>query len=106
MDTMSISQQVYDCLLMVPRGKVVTYKQLADVAGTHARVIGGILHRNPDPERYPCHRVIKSDGSIASGFAFGGPGVQQQLLEVEGIIFDARGRIALQKFGWDLKISK
>ena len=100
---MPIAQQVYDCLLTIPRGKVVTYKQLAQAVGTHPRAIGRILHHNPEPERYPCHRVIKSDGTVASGFAFGGPGIQRQMLVSEGVVFDDKGRIELHKFAWELK---
>lgn len=99
---MQISQRVYDLLTKVPKGKVVTYKQLALAAGTGPRAIGRILHHNVEPETYPCHRCIKSDGSLASGYAFGGLDVQRQLLEAEGVVFKKNGKVDLQKFGFDL----
>lgn len=93
-------QRVFLAVEQVPQGKVATYKGIALVVGTHPRAIGRILHNNPDPDRFPCHRVLKSDGTIASGFAFGGPGRQQQLLEQEGIVFDATGKTDLKACGY------
>lgn len=94
----SLSQKVFAQLLHVPRGKVTTYGELARIVGTHARQIGRILHHNTDPDTYPCHRVIKSDGSVAGGYAFGGPHIQQKLLESEGIVFK-NGKVDLNLFG-------
>ncbi|OGK64383.1 hypothetical protein A2313_01420 [Candidatus Roizmanbacteria bacterium RIFOXYB2_FULL_41_10] len=74
-------------LIQIPKGKVVTYKQVAELVGTSPRVVGNLIHRNPDPVKYPCHRVVKSDGSLASGYAFGGPVTQRRKLQKEGVIF-------------------
>ncbi len=95
-----LTQRVFLAVEQIPAGKVATYKGIALQASTHPRVIGRILHTNPDPDRFPCHRVIKSDGLLASGFAFGGPGRQQLLLEAEGVVFDVTGKVDLKKFGY------
>ncbi len=96
----ALEQRVFLAVEDVPKGKVATYKSIALQVGTHPRIIGRILHHNPDPSRFPCHRVLKSDGSIASGFAFGGPGKQRHLLEVEGVLFDSTGKTNLREFGY------
>lgn len=78
---------IFELLKQIPRGKVTTYKAIALAAGINARQVGRLLHSNTNPEVYPCHRVIHSDGSMAGGYAFGGPDKQQGLLEEEGISF-------------------
>lgn len=78
---------VFELLKQIPRGKVSTYKEVAKAVGINARQVGRLLHSNTNPEIYPCHRVIHSDGSMAGGFAFGGPDSQQALLEQEGVAF-------------------
>ena len=84
----------------IPEGKVATYGQVALLAGNPrwARVVGYALHVNPEPGTIPCHRVVNREGRVAPGFAFGGEGVQRQLLESEGIVFETDGRIDLEKY--------
>ena len=62
--------QVYQFIQTIPRGKVVSYKTIADKFHIHPRYVGRILHINQDPETYPCYKVIKSDG-LVSGYALG-----------------------------------
>ena len=64
----------------------MSYKQVADIVGTTPRVVGFALHANKDPKNIPCHRVIKSNGTLAKGYAFGGKEKQKELLKKEGII--------------------
>ncbi|MDQ5951414.1 MAG: hypothetical protein QG639_695 [Patescibacteria group bacterium] len=78
---------VFEFLKKIPRGKVATYKSVSQAVGINARQVGRLLHSNTNPEVYPCHRVVHSDGSMAGAFAFGGPDKQQQLLEAEGVVF-------------------
>ena len=54
--------------------------------------------KNLDPKKIPCHRVIKSDGSLATGYAFGGMIKQREILKKEGIKFSANGTVALKKY--------
>jgi methylated-DNA-[protein]-cysteine S-methyltransferase len=64
-------QKVYDALMLIPRGKVTTYKLLGDFIGCRsAQAIGQALTRNPHAPEVPCHRVIKTDMTIG-GYAFG-----------------------------------
>ena len=63
-----------------------------------SRAVGNALHKNPDPEHVHCYRVVNSKGELADEFVFGGAGVQQRLLEAEGIeVID--GRVDLKKYG-------
>lgn len=59
------TQKIYQVVKAIPKGKVLTYQQVAKRAGHPRayRAVGTILRKNTDP-RVPCHRVIKSDGSI------------------------------------------
>lgn len=82
-----LSQKVYDYLTTIPKGKVVTYKQVAEHIGNKglARVVGNILHKNPDENKYPCYKVLNSKGELAEAFVFGGANIQKQKLEKDGI---------------------
>lgn len=83
----SLSQKVYEYLTTIPKGKVVTYKQVAESIGNKglARVVGNILHKNPDEHKYPCYKVLNSKGELAEAFVFGGKEIQKERLEKEGI---------------------
>jgi methylated-DNA-protein-cysteine methyltransferase related protein len=77
--------KVYELIAQVPYGQVTTYGDLAGLSG-HAgasRIIGGMAHYGPT--ELPWHRLVNRFGGLAAGFP-GGRGVQQQLLEKEGII--------------------
>jgi len=77
--------QVYEVIENIPLGKVTTYGAIGKYLNMSPRLIGLILHKNPDPEKYPCHRVVRSDGYIAEGYAFGGKEGQIERLKSEGI---------------------
>ena len=65
----SFNQKIYALLKKVPKGKVTTYKALAEAAGTKAyRAVGQAMRKNPYSPEVPCHRVVSSDGSIG-GFS-------------------------------------
>lgn len=97
---MNTFEKIYEVVKSIPEGKVATYGQVALFAGNPrwARVVGYALHVNPEPGIIPCHRVVNREGRVAPGFAFGGEGVQRQLLESEGIVFETDGRIDLEKY--------
>ncbi len=91
--------RIYEIVKKIPKGKVMTYKQvsiLADVATP--RIVGFALHVNPDQENIPCHRVVFSDGRLTPGFAFGGEDLQRKLLINEGVTFLENGKIDLTQF--------
>lgn len=98
--TITPKDRVFEVIKHIPKGKVATYKQVALLAGLkNPRHVGRILHGNLDPATYPCHRVIKSDGSVADGYAFGERFGQIVRLREEGILFTG-GRVNLAEFQW------
>lgn len=99
---MNFNQRVYEVLRQLPKGKVTTYGDIARLIGAprSARQVGWALHNNPEPIKNPCHRVVFKDGSVCTNFAFGGPEVQIQLLEAEGVSV-VNGRIDMKKYRWE-----
>ena len=81
----SFSEKCYELLKKVPRGKVTTYKILAENLKTKAyRAVGNAMNKNPYAPKVPCHRVVNSNGKIG-GFASGVKN-KIKMLEREGII--------------------
>ncbi|MBI3984819.1 MAG: MGMT family protein [Candidatus Levybacteria bacterium] len=99
---MNTFESIYDIVAKIPKGKVTTYGAISKLLSIDPRVVGFALHANKDPENIPCHRVINSKGKISAGFAFGGPDIQQQMLEKEGVEFDKGKGVDLNKFGYFL----
>ena len=77
----------------IPRGRVMTYGGLAESVGVAggARAVGNVMAGNPFPLVIPCHRVVRSDGSLG-GFG-GGRSMKRALLAMEGVRFDPKGRV-------------
>ncbi len=76
-------RKVYEILTKnVKRGSVITYGELAGLAGTSPRAIGGAMKRNPYPVVVPCHRVVSSGGM---GFYTPKMEYKKFLLELEGV---------------------
>ena len=83
---MSFAQKVWAITARIPRGKVVTYADIAkSLKSTGYRAVGQALHRNPYAPGVPCHRVVGSDGQL-TGYAHGLP-KKRKMLEDEGISF-------------------
>lgn len=82
-----MKEKVYNYLLTIPKGKVVTYKQIAEYLSNDklARVVGNVLHRNPGENKYPCYKVVNSEGKLSRNFAFGGIEKQKEKLEKENV---------------------
>lgn len=82
-----MKEKVYGFLKTVPKGKVVTYGQIAEAAGNPraARAVGNILHSNPNGEEIPCYKAVDSKGRLSEHYAFGGIEKQKERLEKEGI---------------------
>lgn len=101
------ADEVFRAVRAIPRGKVATYGTIARMVGRprSARYVGFALRANPspgtEPAQIPCHRVVFKDGSLASGFAFGGPGAQRSLLEAEGVTFADSGKVDMAACAWD-----
>lgn len=85
----------------MPKGKVVTYGQIAAAIGAprSSRTVGYALHVNPRPGEIPCHRVVNRFGGLAPAFAFGGIEVQAAMLREEGVeVVD--GAVDLARYQW------
>ena len=99
MPPLSNYQHIYAVVARIPRGRVATYGQIAELAGIpgHARQVGYALHRTPDDVVVPWHRVINAQGRISLGEHAGA--IQRQLLASEGV--ELRGdRVDLKRYRW------
>lgn len=93
---------VYDFVRRVPRGKVVTYGQVALECGAPAaaRAVGYALYFLPGPSDVPWWRVVNASGGISLGSRGPSADVQREKLEAEGVRFSLEGRISLREFRW------
>jgi len=82
----SFREKVKDVVAQIPKGQTLTYKEVACRAGnpTAARAVGAIMRANFDPS-VPCHRVIRSDGSMG-GYNRGGPRRKRAILQEEIVL--------------------
>lgn len=96
------SRQVRELIRTIPAGKVATYGQLAAMAGRpgNARGVVWILHSSSASHGLPWFRVVNREGRISLPAAAGGE-EQKELLELDGVEFDERGRIDLSRYQWD-----
>lgn len=94
--------RIYAVVRRIPRGRVATYGQVAELAGLagHARQVGYALHALPSATALPWHRVINASGGVSLRSSPGAELTQRQLLEDEGVEFDLRGRVRLAKVQW------
>ena len=94
--------KVYSIVCKIPKGKVATYGQIAALCGAPkaSRVVGSALHRNPEPVKIPCHRVVNRFGRLSPEFAFGGKDVQKSLLEAEGVKVGDDYTVDLTEYLW------
>lgn len=80
---------VYKICRSIPKGKVVTYGQLARLAGKPkaARAVGSFMKNNPNAPIVPCHRVVASDGNLTGYSGAGGVAQKKKMLQKEGVLF-------------------
>lgn len=97
---MTFYQKVYEIVMAIPYGKVLSYGKIAEKAGNKrmARQVGWALHVNPSPKTIPCYRVVNKAGRVSRAFAFGGENMQIALLDAEGVEFDAEGNVKPEFF--------
>lgn len=94
---------MYAVVRRIPEGRAATYGQVARLAGIpgHARQVGYALAALCDDTDVPWHRVVNARGEISRRAGDPGPErVQRALLEAEGLVFDAAGRLDLERCGW------
>jgi methylated-DNA-protein-cysteine methyltransferase-like protein len=94
--------RIYAVVRRIPRGRVATYGQVAALAGRagHAREVGYALHALAEDSTVPWQRVVNARGEVSPRRTPGMDGLQRALLEREGVAFDARGRIDLERLRW------
>ncbi len=92
-------EKIYAFVRQVPHGRVTTYGVIAKiVGGCTARIVGYAMAATPEGSQVPWQRVINAQGKISPrGY---GSAVQRQLLEEEGVVFDAANKVDMGKFGW------
>jgi len=100
--------RIYAAVRRIPRGRVATYGQIADLAGLpgHARQVGYALNALSTESNLPWQRVINSAGRISLRAAPGADHLQRLLLESEGVAFDDSGRVSLDEFQWRPRLKK
>jgi methylated-DNA-protein-cysteine methyltransferase-like protein len=94
---------IYSTLMLIPKGSVATYGQIAELAGIpgHARQVGYALRVLPEDSGLPWHRVVNAHGEISGRFDPESELEQRLLLEEEGIEFNRNNRISLTKYQWN-----
>ncbi|WP_435236200.1 MGMT family protein [Psychromonas sp. PT13] len=81
----TFNEQCYELLMQIPKGKVVTYGDIAHALGTKAyQAVGNAMGANPNPIIVPCHRVVKGNGEVGN-YALG-LDKKIELLHNEGVI--------------------
>ena len=96
---------IYAVVRRIPRGRVSTYGQIADLAGIprQPRRVGYALSALKENSNVPWHRVINAKGEISARSGSGNESVQRRLLENEGVRFSPEGRVDLSRFRWQPK---
>lgn len=86
MNQLTFKEAVYDVVVKIPKGKCMTYKEVAEKIGKPGacRAVGTVLSKNYNP-KIPCHRVIRSDGKMG-GYNRGGIEEKLILLKKEGAL--------------------
>ena len=95
-------QRIYAVVRRIPKGRVATYGQVAELAGLggHARQVGYALHAIPAGDSLPWHRVVNARGQVSPRAEPGSDHLQRNLLEREGMAFDEHGRLDLRRHRW------
>jgi methylated-DNA-protein-cysteine methyltransferase related protein len=93
-------ERVYKIVRRIPRGRVMTYGQIAYMLGEGytPRTVGFVMHGSDDET--PWHRVINSQGRCSTGGVVLPSDKQQRMLEREGVKFDESGRCELEAYLW------
>ena len=94
-----VYERIYDAVRRIPRGRVATYGQVAELAGLpgHARQVGYALAALREADDVPWHRVVNARGEVSRRSDPVFEELQRRLLRREGVAFDAAGRVALAR---------
>ena len=101
MRNIKLYQEIYKIAAKIPKGKVMTYGQIARSLGNPgwARLVGQAMFYALSPSDIPYHRVLNIKGEMAPDYAFGGQEIQRKMLEEEGVIFKPNGCVDFKKSG-------
>jgi methylated-DNA-protein-cysteine methyltransferase related protein len=96
------ANQIWQTILKVPKGKVASYGQIADLAGLpgRARLVGKVLGYAPNSLKVPWYRILRSNGQLAFTKGSLEAETQKGLLQDEGVVV-LNNRVKLNKFGWN-----
>lgn len=97
----SFAKKVYELCSQIPRGKVTTYREIARALNNSPRAVGQALRRNPYAPQVPCHRVVRSDGTLGGFFGhLEGEFLQRKidLLKEEGVLIQNASISSLEVF--------
>ena len=99
-DTPDYRERVFQIVRRIPRGRVMTYGQIALILGEGytPRTVGFVMHSSE--QKVPWHRVINSQGACSTGGIVLPADKQQRMLERERIKFDKRGHCDLERYRW------
>ena len=98
----SAYEQIYEVVRRIPPGKVATYGQIARLIGRPraARLVGWAMRATPEGSGLAWHRVLNARGAISLEPDSEAAVAQRLRLEEEGVVFDERGRVDLEVYGW------
>ncbi len=95
-----LKSSVYEIVASIPKGRVMTYGQIAALCGhpRAAQVVGQIAHFGPN--NLPWHRVVNRLGQLARGYSYGGKEGHKQDLEAEGVVVSSDYTVDVDKLIW------
>ena len=96
----SVYDRIYAITGQIPPGRLASYGQIAAIEGHCTPRMVGYAMAAVGKRRVPWQRVINSRGTVSERRHGGGTGRQRRLLESEGVVFDRRGRVNFERFGW------
>lgn len=102
------TKKVMQQILKIPKGKVATYKQIAELSGKPqaSRGVAWILHSCSTTYKLPWHRVLNASGKISFDKRSSNFKEQRKRLEKEGIVFNNIGQLSLAKYQWKKRPAK
>lgn len=99
MDKAHFYEEVYSIVKEIPPGNVLTYGEIARLAGKpqYSRMVGQAMFHAPQKRHLPCHRVVNSQGRLVPSWM-----EQRNMLEKEGVTFKPNGCVDMTKHFWNI----
>ncbi|HUC20439.1 MAG TPA: MGMT family protein [Candidatus Polarisedimenticolaceae bacterium] len=98
--TGQLAADVYDLVAQIPKGRVMTYGQIAALCGSprSARIVGQVAHWGP--QDLPWQRVVNKSGGLAGGYTSGGREAHKRDLEADGVVVDSNYQVDVGALIW------